>query len=684
MKTAPLERVTEQLRRIAGRGSCAAQTDRELLDRFLGKAEEASFVELVHRHGPMVLGVCRRVLRHQQDAEDAFQAAFLVLARKARTVRHAQSVAGWLFQVAFRLALRARSRAGRPTEQLTAMHEPITPARNGSLGEQDIQALVDEALNQLPDHYRTAIVLCCLEGRTQTEAARQLGTTTATINNRIKRARQLLRAFAKRRGLTLSTATLATALAGNRASAASFPLALLGSTSRAAAEFAAAGTTQGATAAALTLAQGALRTMWPSPLKLLTGALLLVVGLLTAAWLPGVAGGNPEPGTLAVATSAPALPNAQGNGGHEKPAKMHCIILWMSGGPSQLETFDPKPTHPNGGPVEAIDTSVKGVQISAFLPKLAKQADQLAIIRSLSHNEGDHARGHFLMHTGYNHDNQLDFPALGCILGKELGDDKMTVPRFVMVGARLPGPVNIVGAGYVGTKYGPLHVAAPDGGFRPAGQGKDNDVCVPPLEEFKALDPDNADAQRKAVVKALDRDAEKKELREAYGNNSFGQNCLIARRLIEQGVPVVEINFGGWDTHGDNFAAVEKLCDQLDAGFSTLIKDLKDKKLFDKTLIVWMGEFGRTPRINLNNGRDHWMKGFSVVLAGAKIKGGQVHGATSPDGMQIANQAVAVAELYATIYTAVGVDPARQYRSNTGAPVPLVPSGSKAIEGVLK
>jgi RNA polymerase sigma factor (sigma-70 family) len=681
MKTAPLQRITDQLRQIAGHGSSTAQTDRELLDRFLGSGEEVAFAELVRRHGPMVLSVCRRVLRNQQDAEDAFQAAFLVLARKAGSVRQSQSMAGWLFRVAFRLALRVRSRAGRLGEQLTAMHEPL--ANDTGLHEREVQALVDEALDQLPDHYRTAIVLCCLEGRTQSEAARQLGTTTATINNRIKRARQLLRTFLKGRGMTLSGAALTAALAAGRASASTFPLELLGRTSRAAAEFAIGGGSTAATAAAITLAQGALRSMWINPLKLLTGAVVALGFFLAAAWLPGVVTGG-DPVTKPQATPASPAPKVEPQaGGKDKPAKMHCIILWMSGGPSQLETFDPKPAHANGGPVQEIETNVKGIQISAYLPKLAKQADQLAIIRSLSHRDGDHARAHFLMHTGYTYDATIDYPSLGCILGRELGEEKMAAPRFVMLGSKEPLQAAKFGAGYLGPKYAPLMMTEPGYGFRPA-DDKDRDIRLPGLEEFKAIHPDNAEAQRQAVAKALDWGAEAKELREEYGVDSFGRQCLVARRLIEQGVPVVEINLGGWDTHEDNFNLVEKLCKKLDAGFSTLLRDLKDKKLLDKTLIVWMGEFGRTPRINQRNGRDHFPIVSSVVLAGAKIKGGQVYGTTSPDGLQVANQVVSVAQFYATIYSAVGVDPTRQYMANTGEPIRLVPTGFTGIAELLK
>src|SRR5438132_382500 len=193
MNQGQLQAVTVQLRHLANQSAVSAQTDRQLLDRFLAAREEAPFTELARRHGPMVLAVCRRVLHHHQDAEDAFQAAFLVLARKAGTVCHAESVAGWLFQVAFRLALRARGKGGRPHEEpMSATREPVSAEREPGLAEEGLQALLDEALDQLPPHYRNVVVVCCLEGKTQSQAARQFGTTADAVNSRLKRARQQL------------------------------------------------------------------------------------------------------------------------------------------------------------------------------------------------------------------------------------------------------------------------------------------------------------------------------------------------------------------------------------------------------------------------------------------------------------------------------------------------------------
>jgi hypothetical protein len=576
------------------------------------------------------------------------------------------------------------------------MHEPISMQDDHRIHQEELHGQLDEALERLPEHYRSTVVLCYLEGKTQSEAARQLGTTPDAINSRLKRARHLLRTHLKRGGVVLSAAAFATVLAAQRGAAAGLSLELLRQTSGAALGFAAdAGGPCGASPQAITLARGALRTMWTNPLKLLGG--LLLVGLLAlAAWLPAALGGkDPATGPAHAALALPTPLAAQLAATvppKEQPAKgMHVIIMWMSGGPSQFETFDPKPEHANGGPTKAIDTAIKGVKFSEHLPKLAKLANHLAVIRSLTSPEGDHGRGSFLMHTGYQHDGQIDYPPMACLLGRELGGPKVNVPRYVVVDPPKFAFGDYYGPGFLNPIYGPLFVGAPE--FGPPGYGggggsgggyKGAPPNVPGQESFPAANKDEAVAMRKAVLKAFELAEEKKALRDAYGMNAFGQSCLLARRLVEAGVPVVEVTLPGWDTHADNFKITQQRCGVLDPAFAALLSDLVERKLLDSTLIVWMGEFGRTPKINVNNGRDHWPKSFSVVLGGAKIKGGQVIGSTNPDGMGVAERPVTVAEFMATIYQAVGVDPARQSMSNTGMPVRLVPTGTKAVRELLK
>jgi uncharacterized protein (DUF1501 family) len=188
---------------------------------------------------------------------------------------------------------------------------------------------------------------------------------------------------------------------------------------------------------------------------------------------------------------------------------------------------------------------------------------------------------------------------------------------------------------------------------------------------------------RSPAIKAFDLDEEPAKLRDAYGRNLFGQGCLLARRLIEKGVPFVEVGLNGWDTHGNNFESVKRLCGTLDPAWATLMEDLSDKGLLDSTLIVWMGEFGRTPIINGGNGRDHWAVSWSTVLAGGGIKGGQVIGQTTPDGMKVKERPVSTPDFLATIGCALGLDITKQNQSNVGRPIRFVDPGSKPIKEVL-
>jgi RNA polymerase sigma factor (sigma-70 family) len=677
--TASLSVVTRYVRRLS-RQDTRGLTDRQLLERFTLHQEEDAFAELVRRHGPMVLAVCRRVLRHQHDAEDGFQAAFLVLARKAGSIRQRDSVAGWLYQVAHRLALRARAAGERRRRQTAALGD--TAAAGAEPPDGSLRSCLDRELGRLPEQYRSAIVLCYLEGRTQTEAARLLRTTADAVNSRLKRARDLLRQRLARCGLALSGVALAQALAAGAATAA-LPAALVRLTARTALDFAAGRAACGASALAAALARGALHGMFTPRLKLLSVLALFVALLATGPlFLPPLALGDDPPAAAAQNADQPPKPG-------EKPvpqpvgkakAPKSCIILWMSGGPSQIDTFDPKPKDPNGGLFGAIDTNAKGIQISQTLPRLARQANHLAIIRSLTHREGDHGRGTFLMRTGYTVDGMSGFPALGCVLGKELGASRPDVPRYVNIAPWAPGGRMEQDPGCLGLEYAPLNIAVRGLGVAP---GPD-DLRLPHAEAFEALARGKGQQLRKAVEKAFDLTQEKAQVRDAYGRGLFGQGCLLARRLVEAGVPVVELTLPGWDTHANAQQALQKLCAELDAAFSSLLKDLEERKRLDTTLVVWMGEFGRTPRINAQGGRDHWPMGFSVVLAGGGIKGGQVIGKTSADAVKVQERPVTPAELHATIYQALGVDATKTYKTNTGRQVPLVERGTKAVKEALR
>ncbi len=679
MTTPSLSAVARYVRRL-GDQDLRALADRQLLDRFTCAHEEPAFAELVRRHGPMVLAVCRRVLGNPHDAEDAFQAAFLVLIRRAGSIRQRDSVGGWLYQVAYRVALRARThRERRRGVSLSDDVPGPSPEPPGGT----FAGPLDEEVQRLPEQYRAAVVLCYLEGRTQGEAARLLETTRQAVNSRLKRAREILRHRLARRGLALSGAGVAQILAGGVAQAA-LPADLVRLTVHSAFQFAANGARALAAAA---LARGALSAMMTPRLKILS-ALALVLTLLTvgALFLPSAALGEDPPAATPRAQDDRPKAASQGKpapqpGGKRKP-RFSCILLWMEGGPSQFETFDLKPGHPNGGEFKPIDTVVKGVQISEHLPRLARLTNHLAIIRTLTHREGDHMRGSYLMQTGHVPDPQIDYPNLGAVLAKELGDARPNLPRYFNIAQghlrRLDD-----GAGYLGPQYGPIFVAQRTG-LGDKQLGVDEALRLPGVEAFEARARGRGKEHHKAVARAFDLGEEKPAVRDAYGRGLFGQSCLLARRLVEAGVPMVEVTLPGWDTHADNFAAVQRLSGTLDAAWSALLKDLHERKRLDETLVIWMGEFGRTPRINVNNGRDHWPFCFSVVLAGGGIKGGQVIGKTSADGIKIEERPVKPVELLATVYRALGVDPTRENRANNGALVPLVDKAAKPVMEVLR
>jgi hypothetical protein len=395
--------------------------------------------------------------------------------------------------------------------------------------------------------------------------------------------------------------------------------------------------------------------------------------------------------------------------------KRSCILLWMSGGPSQLDTFDLKPGHPNGGPFKPIATRVPGVQVSEHFPKIAKFADHMAIFRSLHSKEGDHGRATYLLRTGYLPQGPIRYPSLGALVSRELGDERSELPNFVSIAPFRILNEGAFGSGFLGPRHAPLVVGEvaggpgqnnPDRALRvedlnpPAAVGKDHtaariDLLEQVQRDFLARHPDQpalshqnayeraVRLMRTAAGKAFDLAQEKPAVRDAYGRNLFGQGCLLARRLVERRVPFVEVTLNGWDTHGQNAATVRSLSQTVDAAWGALMADLKERGLLSSTLIVWMGEFGRTPKFPRADGRDHWPNSFSAVLAGGGIKGGQAIGDTGKDGAAIKDRPVAVPDFLATVCKALGIDPSKQNLSNVGRPIRIVPPGSKAVREAL-
>ncbi len=386
------------------------------------------------------------------------------------------------------------------------------------------------------------------------------------------------------------------------------------------------------------------------------------------------------------------------------------ILLWMAGGPTQTDTFDLKVGHPNGGPSKAIETAVSGIQISEHLPGVARQMKDLAIIRSLTTAEGDHEAATRLMLTGHRPGQEgVNYPSLGSLIAKELGDEANDLPHYVSISPFRFADVG--GPGFLGPNYAPLVVSGDSNDPEARANLSIENLKPPPgvtkesmerrLEVSKFLQGDFANRTKGPSTKAhksnFDRamrmiatnakgafklDEEPAALRDKYGRNRFGQGCLLARRLVERGVAFVEVTLEGWDTHADNFNAVKRLSETLDPAWSTLMDDLREHGMLESTLIVWMGEFGRTPKINGTTGRDHFPTAWSTVLGGGGIKGGQVIGDTGKAGTEVAERPVKIADFYATMCAGLGVSPENENISPEGRPIPLVDRGGKVIEEI--
>jgi hypothetical protein len=412
--------------------------------------------------------------------------------------------------------------------------------------------------------------------------------------------------------------------------------------------------------------------------------------------------------------------------GSDPRRRKSCILLWMTGGPSQTDTFDPKPGHPNGGEFKAIETAAPGILISEHLPKLAKQMKDIAIVRSMSTKEGDHGRATFNLRTGYQQTGPIRYPTFGSLVAKELGRDGAELPNFVSIAPVRAFNPSSFGPGFLGPQYAPLVVGEravldPQGGTDARNLSfKVDDLSLPPgvdnhradsrlglLDSFRndflsshpGVGPvSHEDAylravrlMRSAAAKAFELEEEPAAVRDAYGRTAFGQGCLLARRLVERGVPFVEVTLSsaagamaaGWDTHQQNFEAVKQLSAVLDPAWAALMDDLRRLGRLDSTLIVWMGEFGRTPKINPQAGRDHFPAAWTTVMAGGGIKGGQAIGSSGADGMEAKERPVTVPDFLATVCKGLGIDPMTQNDSGLGRPIRLVDPKAKPIQEIL-
>ncbi|MEQ8849511.1 DUF1501 domain-containing protein [Botrimarina sp.] len=373
-----------------------------------------------------------------------------------------------------------------------------------------------------------------------------------------------------------------------------------------------------------------------------------------------------------------------------------CVLLWMEGGPSQFETLDPKPGSRSAGDAGAIATAVPGIQLSENLPELAKAMGDLAVVRSLTSKEGSHPRARYLMHHGYLPMGGANLPTLGSAVAERLdaeraADAAAALPSFVRVGRTSGGG----GGGMLGVDYDPLVIddpSRPPRNARPASSVLRYRRRLGLLERLEtdfgaAEGTDLVDAQRKLVaaasgmilspdMQAFDLEREPLSARQAYGEGRFASGCLLARRLLEAGVTFVEVTLGGWDTHDDNHERSKALAAQFDRPAARLLADLKARGMLDSTLVVWMGEFGRTPRINGRGGRDHYPRAFSAWLAGCGVQGGRAIGATDGLGAEVVERPVSPQDLFCSIYHTLGIDASHENTTSAGRPVKLVDGGS--------
>jgi hypothetical protein len=372
-----------------------------------------------------------------------------------------------------------------------------------------------------------------------------------------------------------------------------------------------------------------------------------------------------------------------------KANRKACILLWMGGGPSSMDIWDLKPGTDNGGPFKPISTS-GDVQISEHMPMMAKQMHHMAIIRSMSTREADHNRGRYYMHTGYVPDPNVDYPSYGAVIAHELMSQRpeLAIPPFVSVGGASEGP------GFLGMSWAPLNVSS-NGRIRnlDSSLGKERigqrQIALKAIEDgFIGQRRGNlAEDHRKVLgktydllgseqMKAYEVDKEPQEVKEKYGVNGFGQGCLLARRLVEAGVPFVEVDLGGWDNHQGIFRTLENdRLPVLDKAMAALTEDLEQRGLLKDTMIVWMGEFSRTPRINADAGRDHWARAWSVVVGGGGIKGGQAVGATNADGTEVVGEPYSSEDLMASVCQGLGISLETTFTSRNGRPMKIANSG---------
>lgn len=396
-------------------------------------------------------------------------------------------------------------------------------------------------------------------------------------------------------------------------------------------------------------------------------------------------------GAAALAGPATAFTNSlMANVTDLKKRHKSAILLWMGGGPSTMDLWDLKPGAPTGGPFKPISTSADGVEISEHLPLMSKQMHHMSIVRSMSTREADHMRGRYYMHTGYVPNPNVEHPSYGAVISHELADQvpELDIPPFVSVGSGSVGP------GFLGMTWAPFVVDS-NGQVRNLDMGMDAARLSQRMEMLATIEKkfvaenrgssamDHAKVLDKTVklmtsdqMKAFKVMSEPKEVQDRYGATGFGRGCLLARRLVEAGVPFVEVDLGGWDMHADIFQTLsDRKLPELDKAMSALVSDLSERGLLDDTAIIWMGEFSRTPNINGNGGRDHWARSWSVVVGGAGFKRGVAVGETSSDGKEVITEPYSSQDVMASVLKSLGVSLETTFTAKNGRPMKIANSG---------
>ncbi len=398
-------------------------------------------------------------------------------------------------------------------------------------------------------------------------------------------------------------------------------------------------------------------------------------------------------GASAVTATALSMGHSiQANAADLKKRRKSAILLWMGGGPSTIDMWDLKPGAPTGGPFKPISTS-GDVQISEHLPMMAKQMHNMAIIRSMNTREADHGRGRYYMHTGYVPNPNMEHPSYGAVLSHELIDQRkeLEIPPFVSIGGNSAGP------GFLGMAFAPFSVSS-TGQVRNLKMGVEQSRLEQRMAALELVEKgfigqkrgSAAEDHMKILKKTLNLmtskqmdafkvDKEDPAIVERYGDNAFGRSCLMARRLVETGVPFIEVDNGGWDNHqGIHATLKDNKLPMIDRGMSALVEDLEQRGLLEDTAIIWMGEFSRTPRINGNGGRDHWARAWSVVVGGGGMKGGIAVGATNADGTRVDTQPYTSQDVMASVCKALGINLETTFTANNGRPMKIA-NGGKVI-----